>query len=112
METGCFGQRGWRDLEFRLFTCRTVPWESGMNFQTQAGMPVGNTDDFVTYLPGNNRFQGEHCCESTLLLNQILREEWEYDGVVISDWGAVHDTRKAALSGLDVEISVTFDFEM
>ena len=64
-----------------------------------------------TIMGAYNRFQGEHCCESTLLLNQILREEWEYDGVVISDWGAVHDTKKAALSGLDVEMSVTFDFE-
>ena len=58
-----------------------------------------------------NRFRGEHCCESKLLLNEILRKQWNYDGVVISDWGAVHKTKEAAESGLDIEMSVTNNFD-
>lgn len=58
-----------------------------------------------------NRYRGEHCCESKVLLNQILRKEWGYDGMVVSDWGGVHRTKEAAESGLDIEMSVTYDFE-
>lgn len=57
-----------------------------------------------------NKLWGEHCCESRFLLDKILREEWDYDGAVISDWGAVHDTDRAARCSLDVEMSVTSDF--
>ncbi len=39
------------------------------------------------------------------------RKEWKFDGVVISDWGAVHKTSEAALRGLDIEMSVTNDFD-
>ena len=58
-----------------------------------------------------NLLYGEHCCQSEFLLKKILREEWKYDGTVISDWGAVHDTEKAALSQLDIEMSVTDNFD-
>ena len=58
-----------------------------------------------------NLYLGEHCCESDVLLNQILRQEWGYDGAVISDWGAVHNTEKAACSELDLEMSVFDNFD-
>ena len=58
-----------------------------------------------------NRYNGEHCCESKTLLNHILREEWKLDGMVVSDWGGVHLTKEAATSGLDLEMSVTDNFE-
>lgn len=64
-----------------------------------------------TIMGAYNRLYGEHCCESEFLLNKILRKEWQYDGVVISDWGGVHDTEKAANSQLDIEMSVTYDFD-
>lgn len=51
-----------------------------------------------------NRFRGDYCCESDYLLNQILRKNWGFQGAVVSDWAAVHNTRKAALGGLDVEM--------
>ena len=54
-----------------------------------------------------NKLNGEHCSESKALLNRILREEWGYDGTVISDWGSVHTTVQAAESALDMEMSVT-----
>lgn len=58
-----------------------------------------------------NKIYGEHCSESDFLLRKILRDEWKYDGVVISDWGAVHDTLKAAKSELDIEMDVRDNFD-
>jgi beta-glucosidase len=50
-----------------------------------------------------NKYKGLHCCHNQYLLNNILRDEWKFDGVVVSDWGGVYDTRQAAYNGLDME---------
>lgn len=51
-----------------------------------------------------NRYLGQHCCHNEVLVNQILKGEWGFKGVLISDWGGVHDTREAALYGMDLEM--------
>ena len=58
-----------------------------------------------------NKYDGEFCCENATLLKKILRDLWHYDGVTISDWGGVHNTEKTALNGVDMEMSVTPDFD-
>lgn len=58
-----------------------------------------------------NLLNGEHCCTSKSLLNQVLRKEWGFDGTIISDWGGVHDTALAAESALDIEMDVTYTFD-
>jgi beta-glucosidase len=65
----------------------------------------------MTIMGAYNKLRGEFCCHNPYLLREILRKEWNFDGVVISDWGAVHDTLEAALGGLDIEMSVTNDFD-
>ncbi|MDR2890340.1 MAG: glycoside hydrolase family 3 C-terminal domain-containing protein [Alistipes sp.] len=50
-----------------------------------------------------NKYRDVWCCENEFLLNDILKEEWNFDGVVISDWGGVHTTALAATGGLDME---------
>ncbi len=57
-----------------------------------------------TIMGAYNKVRGQHCCHNDLLLNRILKGEWGFDGVVISDWGGAHDTREAALNGLDIEM--------
>ncbi len=64
-----------------------------------------------TIMGAYNRLYGEHASHSKFLLTKLLRDEWGFDGAVISDWGAVHDTKEAAESGLDVEMSVGSDFD-
>ena len=54
-------------------------------------------------MPGYNKYNGEHACENPVLLLDILKGDWGFDGVAISDWGAVHNTDKVAQSGLDME---------
>ena len=51
-----------------------------------------------------NRFEGQHACHNKRLLEDILRGEWGFDGAVITDWGGAHDTKEAALNGLDIEM--------
>lgn len=48
-----------------------------------------------------NRVNGDHACESDWLLNRVLKKDWGYRGWVMSDWGGVHDMRKAVSAGLD-----------
>ncbi|WP_049946191.1 glycoside hydrolase family 3 protein [Butyrivibrio sp. WCD2001] len=58
-----------------------------------------------------NKLRGEYCCESKLLLNKILREKWGFQGLVISDWGGIHNTKEAAEAEIDLDMSVTSDFD-
>ncbi len=50
-----------------------------------------------------NLFRGTHCCHNGYLINDILKGEWGFDGVVMSDWAGCHDTDEAVKGGLDVE---------
>lgn len=51
-----------------------------------------------------NRINGVYASENHWLLTDVLRGEWQYDGVVVSDWGAVHDPVAAVEAGLDVRM--------
>ncbi|MBC7845254.1 MAG: glycoside hydrolase family 3 C-terminal domain-containing protein [Flavobacterium sp.] len=56
-----------------------------------------------------NQFRGQFCCHNDLLLNKILKKDWNFDGVVITDWGGAHNTNQAALNGLDIEMGTGTD---
>ena len=51
-----------------------------------------------------NQLRGQHCCENDYLLNKILKDEWGFKGLVMSDWDGAHDTRECVLNGLDLEM--------
>ena len=56
-----------------------------------------------------NLYKNEHNCHNEILLNNILKGEWGYDGVVVSDWGGAHDTDQAVKNGLDLEFGTWTD---
>ncbi len=56
-----------------------------------------------------NLYQNQHNCHNATLLNKILKQDWGFDGVVISDWGGCHDTDEAVRNGLDLEFGTWTD---
>lgn len=58
---------------------------------------------------GYNLVNGDWDCENKYLLTTVLRGQWHYPGFVMSDWGGVHSTEKAALAGLDQESGQELD---
>ncbi|RDE05660.1 beta-glucosidase [Sphingomonas aracearum] len=59
-----------------------------------------------------NKVNGDWACENDFLLNRVLKEDWGYQGWVMSDWGAVHSTAKAANAGLDQQSGRELDTAM
>lgn len=51
-----------------------------------------------------NKIRGQHACHNDFTLNKILKDDWKFDGSVITDWGGAHDTYEAAVNGLDIEM--------
>ena len=56
-----------------------------------------------------NKFRGQHCCHNKILLQNILKKLWRFDGVVISDWAGTHSTNEAIYNGLDIEMGTPSD---
>jgi beta-glucosidase len=59
-----------------------------------------------------NKVNGDYACENDYLLNKVLKTGWGYKGWVMSDWGAVHSTEKAAMAGLDQQSGQELDDEL
>lgn len=59
-----------------------------------------------------NRVNGTYCSENDFLLNKVLKGDWAFPGFVMSDWGAVHSTERAALAGLDQESGEEMDTQV
>lgn len=57
-----------------------------------------------TVMCAYNRLNGTYCSQNHRLLTEILKDEWEFEGLVVSDWGAVHDRVVALQAGLDLEM--------
>ena len=51
-----------------------------------------------------NRIWGDHCSENRRLLTGVLREEWGFDGLTMTDWGATNDRVKGVAAGMDLEM--------
>lgn len=58
----------------------------------------------VSVMCAYNKINGEYCCQNKWLLTDMLRTEWGFDGLVMTDWGATHDRVKMLLAGCDLEM--------
>jgi len=67
----------------------------------KAAVQDGNV---LTVMGAYNRFRGQHCSHNDFLLNKILKDELGFQGFVMSDWNAVHNTMEALNNGLDLEM--------
>ncbi|MDR6783268.1 beta-glucosidase-like glycosyl hydrolase/polygalacturonase [Pedobacter africanus] len=57
-----------------------------------------------TIMGAYNKLRGQYCTHNDYLINKILKGEWAFKGIQISDWGAVHDTMEALMNGTDIEM--------
>ncbi len=89
-------QRGTIDVEMDERTLREIYLPAFHAAVTEGGV--------LTVMGAYNLFRGQHCCENDYLLNQILKGEWGFRGLVMSDWGGVHSTALAATNGMDMEM--------
>lgn len=96
-------ERLWVDVEIDEKALREIYLPAFHDAVTKGGA--------YTLMTAYNMVNGIHCYANEHLLKDILRNEWKYDGTIISDWGGVHDTEMAANSELDIEMSVTDNFD-
>ncbi|MCD7973828.1 MAG: glycoside hydrolase family 3 C-terminal domain-containing protein [Candidatus Azobacteroides sp.] len=67
----------------------------------KAGVTEGN---IWAVMGSYNKYKHEYCSHNDLLINKILKADWGFDGVLVTDWGSAHDTEQAARNGLDIEM--------
>lgn len=63
----------------------------------------------LTVMAAYNKFRGEFCAENNYLVCKILRNDWGFDGVYVTDWGAAHSTIPSMEAGLDLEMGTLID---
>ena len=68
---------------------------SGFEVAVKEGKPA-------TVMCAYNKINGEHCSDSKMLLTDILRKEWGFEGMVVTDWGAMNDRIKGFAAGCDL----------
>ncbi len=64
-----------------------------------------------TFMAAYNRVGGQYCAENKHLVRDILKGEWGFDGVYISDWGGTHSTKASAENGLDIEMGTSDHYD-
>jgi beta-glucosidase len=65
----------------------------------------------LTVMGAYNKMRGQFCCENDYLLNVILKGQWGFQGLVVSDWGGAHDTAGCVLHGLDLEMGTEGNYD-
>ena len=92
-------QEKWRD------TINVVVSERALNEIYLPAFKAAVTEGGVWAVMGSyNKNKGEYCSHNDTLINEILKKEWAFDGVMLTDWGSAHNTNEAALNGLDLEM--------
>lgn len=97
--------------ELNRFTVDALPSERALREIYLPGFKAAVDAGLLTIMGAYNRLRGQWCCQNDYLLNQILKREWGFCGVVISDWGGgKNNCFEPALYGLDIEMGTQRDF--
>ncbi len=80
------------------------------NYTRQFEMVVEESD-VACVMAAYNKVNGQYCCENKPLLRTLLKERWQFDGFVVSDWFAAIHTVESVLGGLDVEMPFRYLYE-
>ncbi len=96
-------QRGSVDVEMDDRTLREIYLPA-----FQAAVQEGGTLGVMT---AYNKFRGQYCSQNDLLVNTILKGEWGFQGLVMSDWSGVHETRGAVMGGMDLEMGTSKPYD-
>jgi beta-glucosidase len=98
--------------EKRRMTIRSVVDERALReiYFPAFEQTVKRADPWTVMVAYSRLFDGIYCTENKRLLTDILREEWGFDGVTVSDWGAVSDRAKGVAAGMDLEMPDSGDF--
>ncbi|HEY5042629.1 MAG TPA: glycoside hydrolase family 3 C-terminal domain-containing protein [Verrucomicrobiae bacterium] len=89
-------QRGTIDVEMDERTLREIYLPAFRAAVQEAGV--------LDVMGAYNKFRGQHCCENDYLLNTVLKDQWGFKGLVMSDWSGVHNTGEAVTNGMDMEM--------
>lgn len=101
----CVKHYALNNQEFRRYTVDVVVDDRALReMYLAAWEPVVRDARPWSVMAAYNKVGGQHCTENPFLLGTVLREEWGFDGVVLSDWGAVTDRAAALAAGLDLEM--------
>lgn len=76
---------------------------TGFEIAVKEGKPA-------TLMSAYNKINGVHCSDSKMLLNDILRDEWGFEGLVVTDWGGMHDRIEAFKAGCDLSMPGGSDY--
>ena len=91
--------------ETNRFTINVEMSERALHEIYLPGFKAAVTEGNVNTLMGAyNKFRGEWCTHNNYLINQILKKDWGFEGLVMSDWDAVHSTVQALWNGCDLEM--------
>lgn len=93
------------DLEDQRMSVDSIVTERALREIYLMPFQIAQRDsDPMAYMTGYNLVNGTHCAESPKLLQDILREEWGFDGLVMSDWYGTYSTTESIKAGLDLEM--------
>lgn len=94
--------------EYRRMTINTVVDQRALHEIYLRGFEIAvNGAQPWTVMGAYNRVNGTYCCENTYLGEETLRENWGYQGLFVSDWGALNEKVPALKAGLDLEMPGT-----
>jgi len=88
----------------RLTTDSVLDERTAREIYLPAFEKIVKDSDPWTFMCSYNLFEGIYCSEHKKLLIDILRDEWGFDGLVMSDWGAVNERAKGVAAGLDLQM--------